>query len=42
VEVNMNAPDFAGSYHVVGITYEHDGDPRASDAKMLSGELHEL
>ena len=42
VEVNMNAPDFAGSYPAVGITYEHDKDPRASDAKMLSGELHKL
>ena len=42
VEVNMNAPDFAGSYPTVGITYEHDKDPRAGDAKMLSGELHEL
>jgi hypothetical protein len=42
VEVNMNAPDFAGSYSTVGITYEHDKDPRASDAKMLSGELHKL
>jgi len=42
VEVKMNAPDFAGSYPAVGITYEHDKDPRASDAKMLSGELHAL
>jgi len=42
VEVDMNAPDFAGSYPTVGITYEHDKDPRAGDAKMLSGELHEL
>jgi Anti-sigma-K factor rskA/Putative zinc-finger len=42
VDVNMNAPDFAGSYPAVGITYEHDKDPRAGDAKMLSGELHEL
>src|SRR5215208_3381116 len=42
VEVNMNAPDFAGSYPAVGITYEHDKDPRASDTKMLSGELHKL
>jgi hypothetical protein len=40
VEVNMNAPDFAGSYPAVGITYEHDRDPRASEAKILSGELH--
>lgn len=40
VEVNMNAPEFAGSYPAVGITYEHDRDPRASDAKILSGELH--
>ena len=40
VEVNMNAPEFAGSYPAVGITYEHDRDPRASDAKMLSGKLH--
>ncbi len=42
IEVNMNAPAFAGSYPAVGITYEHDKDPRASDAKMLSGELHRL
>jgi hypothetical protein len=42
VEANMNAPGFAGSYPSVGITYEHDKDPRASDAKILSGELHEL
>ncbi|HEY6582435.1 MAG TPA: anti-sigma factor [Rubrobacter sp.] len=42
VEVNMNAPDFAGSYPAVGITYEHDKDPRASDTKMLSGELHKF
>ena len=42
VEVNMNAPDFAGSYPAVGITYEHDRDPRAGDEKVLSGELHEL
>jgi anti-sigma-K factor RskA len=42
VEVDMNAPDFAGSYPAVGITYEQDKDPRASDAKMLSGELHKL
>jgi hypothetical protein len=26
----------------VGVTAEYDKDPRASDAKMLSGELHEL
>jgi hypothetical protein len=38
----MNAPDFAGSYPQVGITAEDDKDPRASDTKMLSGELHEL
>jgi hypothetical protein len=42
IEVNLNAPDFADSYPAVGITYEHDKDPRASDAKMLSGELHTL
>ena len=42
VDVSMNAPDFAGSYHQVGITAEDDKDPRASDTKMLSGELHEL
>ena len=40
IDVNMNAPEFAGSYPAVGITYEHDRDPRASDAKILSGELH--
>jgi hypothetical protein len=42
VEVNMNAPAFAGTYPAVGITAEHDKDPRASDTRMLSGELHEL
>jgi|SRR5215210_741003 len=42
VEVNMNAPAFAGAYPAVGITAEYDKDPRASDARMLSGELHEL
>lgn len=42
VDVSMNAPNFAGSYQQVGITAEDDKDPRASNAKMLSGELHEL
>ena len=42
VEVNMNAPAFAGAYPTVGITAEYDKDPRASDDRMLSGELHEL
>lgn len=42
VDVNMNAPSFADSYPKVGITAEWDKDPRPSDAKMLSGELHEL
>ena len=42
VNVKLNAPDFAGSYPKVGVTAEHDKDPRASDTKMLSGELHEL
>jgi anti-sigma-K factor RskA len=42
VEVSMNAPAFAGSYPQVGITAEWDKDPRASDTKMLSGELREL
>jgi hypothetical protein len=40
VDVRMNVPGFARSYPAVGITYEHDRDPRASDAKILSGELH--
>ena len=40
VDVTMNAPEFAGSYPAVGITHEHDRDPRASDDKILSGELH--
>jgi Anti-sigma-K factor rskA/Putative zinc-finger len=40
VDVKMNVPGFARSYPAVGITYEHDRDPRASDAKILSGELH--
>jgi hypothetical protein len=42
VDVRMNAPNFAASYPSVGVTAENDKDPRASDAKMLSGELHEL
>jgi len=42
VDVELNAPNFAGSYPKVGITAEHDKDPRASDTKMLSGELHKL
>jgi anti-sigma-K factor RskA len=42
VDVKLNAPNFAGSYPKVGITAEHDKDPRASDTKMLSGELHQL
>ena len=42
VDVRLNAPNFAGSYPEVGITAEHDKDPRASDTKMLSGELHQL
>ena len=39
IDTNLNAPGFAGSYPAVGITYEHDEDPRASDADVLSGEL---
>ena len=39
VDVKFNAPSFADSYPKVGITAEHDKDPRASDTKMLSGEL---
>jgi hypothetical protein len=42
VDVTLNAPDFAASYPTVGVTAEHDKDPRASDAKILSGELQEL
>src|SRR5918993_190465 len=41
-DVTLNAPNFAASYPGVGVTAEYDKDPRASDAKMLSGELHEL
>ena len=41
-DVTLNAPDFAASYPTVGVTAEHDKDPRASDAKILSGELQEL
>jgi hypothetical protein len=40
INIHMNAPGFAGSYPAVGITYEYDEDPRASDANVLSGELH--
>jgi hypothetical protein len=39
-DANMNAPGFARSYPAVGITYEYDRDPRAGNAKILSGELH--
>jgi anti-sigma-K factor RskA len=42
VDVSLNAPNFASSYSEVGITAEHDKDPRASDTKMLSGELHKM
>ena len=42
VDVRLNVPSFAGSYPRVGVTAEYDKDPRASEAKMLSGELHEL
>ena len=42
VDVTLNAPNFAASYPRVGVTAEYDKDPRASDAKMLSGELHDL
>jgi hypothetical protein len=42
VDVTLSAPNFAASYPRVGVTAEYDKEPRASDAKMLSGELHEL
>jgi anti-sigma-K factor RskA len=42
VDVTLNAPNFAASYPRVGVTAEYDKDPRASDAKMLSGTLHDL
>jgi Anti-sigma-K factor rskA, C-terminal len=42
VEVTLNAPTFAASYPTVGVTAEYDKDPRASETKILSGELHEL
>ena len=42
VDVTLSAPDFAASYPGVGVTAEYDKDPRASDAKVLSGELHQL
>jgi anti-sigma-K factor RskA len=42
VDVRLNVPSFAGSYPKVGVTAEYDKDPRASEAKILSGELHEL
>jgi anti-sigma-K factor RskA len=42
VDVEFSAPNFTGSYPKVGMTAEHDKDPRASDIKMLSGELHQL
>jgi hypothetical protein len=42
VDITLSAPNFAASYPRVGVTAEYDKDPRASDAKMLSGGLHEL
>lgn len=42
VDITLSAPNFAASYPRVGVTAEYDKDPRASGAKMLSGELHEL
>jgi anti-sigma-K factor RskA len=42
VDVMLSAPNFAASYPRVGVTAEYDKDPRASNAKMLSGDLHEL
>jgi hypothetical protein len=42
VDVTLNAPNFSASYPRVGVTAEYDKDPRAGDAKVLSGELHEL
>ena len=42
VDVTLNAPNFAASYPSVGVTAEYDKDPRASNAKMLSGTLHEF
>src|ERR687890_872871 len=41
VDVTLNAPNFATSYPTVGVTAEYDKDPRASETKILSGELHE-
>jgi anti-sigma-K factor RskA len=42
VEVTLNAPTFAASYPQVGVTAEYDKDPRASETKILSGELQDL
>jgi anti-sigma-K factor RskA len=42
IDVTLNAPNFAASYPSVGVTAEYDKDPRASNAKMLSGTLHEF
>ena len=43
VEVDLNAPKLADDYSQVGVTREiAPGDPRPSDRKMLSGELHKL
>jgi hypothetical protein len=42
VAVRLNAPNFAATYPKVGVTAEYDKDPRASDAKVLSGTLHDL
>jgi Anti-sigma-K factor rskA len=43
LEADLNAPKIASTYPQVGVTFEKDtGDPRASDKKMLGGELREL
>ncbi len=43
IQTDLNAPRFTGRYPKVGITYEvSNGDPGASDKKMLGGELHQF
>ena len=39
VELDLTAPQFATSYHRIGVTVEKDKDPRPSGVMMMGGEL---
>lgn len=41
VELDLTAPQFATSYHRIGVTVERDKDPRPSGVMMMGGELRE-